>query len=215
MVVDLSKINNMAKYILAALAAVVSLPNAAEAKGTPMENYSFDYSAHQLPIGWTTMQNAVALHDFMKLNSAVEGRGGTILLERPLFTKEIELDIEFQLNSNPDTSRGFEVIFNQNFYNTHEFEEAHFGYRSDYEGIGVYVFRSNTRQNKWYVMTLQGNGAKSVFKQPKNMGSGLTSQNSCLIDVKDHERMGVRITLTKNEIITEIEGPGEYSFKAC
>ena len=48
------------------------------------ENYSFDYSAHKLPLAYTTYGNAVELNHKVKLNSIVANRGGAIVLQRPI-----------------------------------------------------------------------------------------------------------------------------------
>ena len=44
------------------------------------ENYSFDYSAHKLPLAYTTYGNAVELNHKVKLNSNVTNRGGALVL---------------------------------------------------------------------------------------------------------------------------------------
>lgn len=48
------------------------------------ENYSFDYSAHKLPLAYTTYGNAVELNHKVKLNSNVTNRGGALVLSRPI-----------------------------------------------------------------------------------------------------------------------------------
>ena len=48
------------------------------------------------------------------------------------------------------------ALFTQNEMYPEDFEQSELGYRTDYEGVGVYVFRNPMRENKWYVMTLQG-----------------------------------------------------------
>ena len=44
------------------------------------ENYSFDFSAHKLPLAYTTYGNAVELNHKVKLNSNVTNRGGALVL---------------------------------------------------------------------------------------------------------------------------------------
>ena len=66
----------------------------------------------------------------------------------------VEFDIEFTINSELAKSRGFMALFTQNELEPEDFEKSDVGYRSDYEGIGIYVFRNPVRENKWYVMTL-------------------------------------------------------------
>ena len=48
------------------------------------ENYSFDYSAHKLPLAYTTYGTAVELNHKVKLNSNVTNRGGALVLSRPI-----------------------------------------------------------------------------------------------------------------------------------
>ena len=36
-----------------------------------------------------------------------------------------------------------------------EFLESAIGYRQDYEGVGIYVFRHPAKNDQWHVMTLQ------------------------------------------------------------
>ena len=44
------------------------------------ENYSFDYSAHKLPLAYSTYGNAVELNHKVKLNSKIMNRGGALVL---------------------------------------------------------------------------------------------------------------------------------------
>ena len=48
------------------------------------DNYGFDYSAQRLPIAYTTYGNAVELNHKLKLNSAVQDRGGALVLNRAI-----------------------------------------------------------------------------------------------------------------------------------
>ena len=105
----------------------------------------------------------------MKLNSEVENRYGSIIMDKPIRQNIFEVQVDFKINSDPDASRGFQAIFTNNEMFEEEFAESQFGYRSDFEGFAVHVFRSSTRQNKWYVMTLQGQGARSMLKQANNL----------------------------------------------
>ena len=44
------------------------------------ENYSFDYSAHKLPLAYSTYGNAVELNHKVKLNSKIMNRSGALVL---------------------------------------------------------------------------------------------------------------------------------------
>ena len=109
-------------------------------------------------------------------------------------TKEVEFDIEFTIRSELAKSRGFQAIFTQNELYAEDFEESELGYRTDYEGVGVYVFRNPMRENKWFVMTLQGQGARSVLRMKGSIHSGLRSLNNCEIDMAVGIRTGLRVT---------------------
>ena len=117
------------------------------------DNYSFDFSAKRRPIAYQQMGNAVELQSKIKLNPAVPSAGGAYALMTKIVQKEVEFDIEFTIQSDLYKSRGFSALFTQNELYTEDFEHD-LGYRLDYEGIGVYVFRNPIGENKWFVMTL-------------------------------------------------------------
>ena len=98
-------------------------------------------------------------------------------------TREVEFDLEFTIQSDLEESRGFMALFTQNELNPEDFIESDLGYRSDFEGVGVYVFRNSMRENKWYVMTLQGQGSRSVLRMKSAIHSGMRSLNNCEIKV--------------------------------
>ncbi len=74
------------------------------------------------------------------------------------------------------------------------------------------MFR-NRINSKWYVMTLQGEGLRSVLHKDGMVSSSLTSLNSCQIDVKIGERIGVRVKVSDKHITTMVEDGLE--FKQC
>jgi hypothetical protein len=61
--------------------------------------------------------------------------------------------VEYTINTPSDTSRGALIIVQDSEFIVGDFENSHFGYRSDFKGIGVYIFRSIPKK-KWFVMTL-------------------------------------------------------------
>ena len=50
----------------------------------PYVNYSFDYSAHNIPIAYSSIDNTVELFTKVKLNPKVPSRGGAYVLDNPL-----------------------------------------------------------------------------------------------------------------------------------
>ncbi len=119
------------------------------------ENYSFDFSAHTKPLAYTTIGNAVELVNKVKVNVDVADRGGAYMLDTTIDDKEFEIELEFKVWNELEEARGFMVLLTQQEMLVEEFMESHIGYRQDYEGIGVYVFRHPGKDNAWQVMTLQ------------------------------------------------------------
>ena len=89
------------------------------------------------------------------------------------------------------------------------------GFKTSYEGVGVYVFRAPNRNNKWYVVTLQGDGKTPVVRYAQNLGKSITAANSCTIDIQESTRTGIRVHINQDEIATEIMDSGEVSYKSC
>ena len=118
-----------------------------QAKGLtkyPYNNYNFDYSSHNIPIAYTSVDNTVELFSKVKLNSKVPSKGGAYILDAPLdqtVFEEFEVDVEFTLNTDPAQARGFMILFNRNEPKVKDFQSSQLGYKHDYEGVGVYVFR--------------------------------------------------------------------------
>jgi len=119
------------------------------------ENYSFDFSAHTRPIAYTTYGNALELINKVKINPPVADRGGAYTFDGKIADKDFEVDVEFTIQSELDSARGFMILLTQQEMLEHEFTESLIGYRQNYEGIAVYVFRHPHRENRWFVMTLQ------------------------------------------------------------
>jgi hypothetical protein len=195
-----------------------SIAQAKTLQKIPYDNYSFDYSAHEVPIAYTSVDNTVELHHKVKLNPIVPMRGGGYILDNPLerqIFEEFEIEVEFTVNSDPSTARGFALLFNRNSIKPKEFTSSMIGYRTDYEGIGVYVFRHISQVNKWYVMTVQNAGVQSVFKANSKIESALYSSNSCLIDITQGDRAGLRLQLIKGRIRMEIMDSADVTYRYC
>lgn len=83
-----------------------------------------------------------------------------------LSDRKYELDVEFKLQSDEDQSHGMSIMllkekpsFPDEFHNE-------FGYRPDYMGLGVFLYRSESR-NKWVShLHLLSNLYHTVFDGP-------------------------------------------------
>ena len=64
-------------------------------------------------------------------------------------------------------------------------------------------------------MLLSGDGVRSVLKRDGVLSSSLNSANSCQIDVQEGQKMGVRLQLNKNQIVSFIEDGGDVQYKRC
>jgi hypothetical protein len=106
----------------------------------------------------------VQLHHKYKLIPDIPSRYGAIVLNKVSFLlknhliiiklqpilsdRKYEIDVEFKLQSEEDMSHGMSVMllreppkFPEEFHNE-------FGYKPDYKGLGVFLYRSESR-NKW------------------------------------------------------------------
>ena len=77
---------------------------------TAYENYSFDFDSHKIPIAYRSHGNTVELHNHVKLNSIVPGRGGAYLLDRQIKWKDFRVDVNFSILGDLTKARGFEMI---------------------------------------------------------------------------------------------------------
>ena len=50
----------------------------------PYKNFNFDYSSHNIPIAYTSVDNTVELFSKVKLNPSVPQKGGAYILDSPL-----------------------------------------------------------------------------------------------------------------------------------
>lgn len=65
------------------------------------------------------------------------------------------------------------MILTRDDFREKDFETSWLGYRTDYPGVGVYVFKNNMN-GKWYVMTLQGEGLRTVLPKDGIVASAYT-----------------------------------------
>lgn len=96
-----------------------------------------------------------------------------------------------------------------------EFEESTIGYRQNFEGVGVYVFRHPHQENKWFAMLLQNAGARSVLRLENQIYSGLRKQNNCEIDMEQGVRTGLRLRLDDKVLSTMVKDSDDVSYRVC
>jgi len=56
--------------------------------------------------------------------------------------QEFEVQVEFTLNSDKNGSLGLSLHLMRDDFKEEDFSQSTFGYRSDFHGIGLYVFRN-------------------------------------------------------------------------
>ena len=106
-----------------------------------------------MPLAFKTFGNPIELNHKLKLNSKKGLKGSALVLTRPIKFPEFEVQVEYTINTPSDMSRGTLIILIENEFRYEDFSKSHFGYRSDYKGIGIYIFLSQVTQ-KWHFMTL-------------------------------------------------------------
>ena len=119
------------------------------------------------------------------------------------------------MQSELTNARGFMLVLTQNEPVEEDFIESAIGYRQDYEGIGVYVFRHALRDNKWFAMVLQNNGQRNVLRLDNQMYSGMRNMNHCEIDMEQGVRAGFRLTLENGKIFLEVKDSDDPSYRSC
>ena len=93
--------------------------------------------------------------------------------------------------------------------------ESDLGYRQNYEGTALYIFRHPHRENKWFAMTLQNQGTRSALRLENQMYSGLRNLNHCELDMEKGVRTGVRLILTEQQVETQVKDSDDVSYRAC
>ena len=92
------------------------------------ENYSFDFSAHTRPIAYSTAGNALELLNKVKVNPAVADRAGAYIFDVKLSDKDFVVDVEFTIQSQLSSARGFMILLTQQEMLENEFIESTIGY---------------------------------------------------------------------------------------
>ena len=139
-------LNAICLTLLASMMAQVTM---AEQEKYYLDNYSFDFSSGMRPLSWIARGNAVELMSKVKLNPSVEDKWGGYVFDGVFDQDKFEIEVEFVVNSELKDSRGLVAILSQNAISNEDFEGAPTGFRDDYEGIGIYVYRHPVRSEQW------------------------------------------------------------------
>jgi hypothetical protein len=124
-----------------------------------IEPFSFDITKFEYPLEWKKLGTTVALKKTIKVLPKVKDRYGGLFLDQPVETNSFEvmykMDVLNEENTvykkvdghTVDDIEGFAI-----WYLTHEPGEndmrPEFGYRSDFNGLGVFVFK---HEGKWRI----------------------------------------------------------------
>eukprot|EP00347_Sterkiella_histriomuscorum_P022120 403331610 len=174
--------------------------------------YSFDYSAHQAPIAYYSYGGTVELLTKTILIPAVERITGAYILSKQLQTSQFEIDIEFVLKSELSESDGFSIKLSPDEPSFPEVIGPLNGMKRQFRGVGVYLYKSQTKSpNKWYVILLQNKG----HNQFNSLEDSILAHSSCPIEISKDMRGGIRIRLDNAgyEIdIRQANGDVEYMY---
>ena len=100
-------------------------------------------------MAYSTYGASVQLHKKYKLIPDVKNRFGAIVLNKRIQSdRKMELDVEFTFRSPEDRSHGFSIFLLGDEPRFPDEFDSLFGYRSDYKGLGIFLYRSESRK-KW------------------------------------------------------------------
>lgn len=92
--------------------------------------------------------------------------------------------------------------------------DPEFGFRSDYKGLGVFLYRSE-RDKRWYVVAVQNKGLATIT-EGRSFESLITAKNSCEFEMNQEERGGIRIKVLMDYIyLFKRDANGDPSYQKC
>ena len=118
-----------------------------------IEPFSFDIQKFEYPLEWNKVGTTVALKDTIKLIPKVEDRYGGLFMSQPAETDQFEMIYSVVINNNKNSitkkaDHGIEiddieglVLWYLNTQPSIGDYRSSFGYRGDYTGLGLYVFK--------------------------------------------------------------------------
>lgn len=87
------------------------------------------------------------------------------------------------------------------------------GFKPDYKGLGVFMYRSEERA-KWFLVSIQNNGLNSIV-QKRNLDNWSNQTNSCGFKMMSGARSGVRIKVLLDYIYIEKKEDGDRTYQKC
>lgn len=150
-----------------------------------------------------------------KLIPDIKDRYGSIVLNKRLKSdRATEVDVEFMFKSDESLSHGFSIFFLANEPKfPQEFDDV-LGYRPDYKGLGVFLYRSEKRR-QWTVIAIQNKGLASMT-DTRDLDRLMTSKNSCNFDLNQNQRGGIRIRILMDYIyVWTKEANGDVTYSRC
>ena len=132
-----------------------------------IEPFSFDVQKFEYPLEFDKVGTTVALRDTIKLIPKVEDRYGGLYMSQPIETDAFEMTYSIDLKNDRNTiytktEKGIDIddiegfaLWYLNDKPTYKDYGTGFGFRSDYNGLGVYVFK---HLKKWRVIGIYNQG---------------------------------------------------------
>lgn len=154
-----------------------------------IEPFSFDTKRFEYPLEFAKFGTTVALRDLIKLLPKIESRFGALFMSQPVETDSFEMIYKVEVKNDKNTMRsshdpapvddieGFVI-----WYLNHEPEEANmrttFGYREDFNGVGLFVFK---HEGKWRAQSIINEGLSGLTVQTAvhNLSKYLRVSNLC------------------------------------
>lgn len=152
--------------------------------------------------------------------------------------RAIEVDVEFMFKSDESLSHGFSIFFLANEPKfPQEFDDV-LGYRPDYKGLGVFLYRSEKRRQwvSWTrklesdgfildflhlfiflqtVIAIQNKGLASMT-DTRDLDRLMTSSNSCNFDLNQNQRGGIKVRILMDYIyVWTKEANGDVTYSRC
>jgi hypothetical protein len=87
------------------------------------------------------------------------------------------------------------------------------GVRPDYKGLGIFIYRSETK-GRWFIVSLQNNGLVSIVRT-RDLDSLINQKNSCDFQMMSRARSGVRIKILYDYIYIDKKEDGDTQYSKC
>ena len=154
------------------------------------------------------------MHHKYKLIPEVPARFGAVQLSKRINAdRKFAVDVEFTLRSDPDKSHGFVIMLSAEPAAFPEDFHPATGIRPDYKGLGIFIYRSETK-GRWFIVSLQNNGLVSIVRT-RDLDSLISQKNSCDFEMMSGARSGVRVKILYDYIYIEKKEDGGGQYTRC